>query len=847
VLYRNGVVVASQPLGVFTPKTAYALCFGFRPAGGANFSGSMDEMSLYSRALSGSEITALYSAASMGKCVPLPTITSQPQSQAATLGNDASFSVAATTAGLLGYQWRFNGTNQPGATNRVYTILNVQATNAGVFSVLVSNLSGGLSSSNATLTVTSPVCVSSPSNMVALWQGEADTTDSVGVNDGSPQGAISFANGKVGQALTFDGISGHVKVPASASLDVGAGTGLTVEGWIQPFQTQSVLPLVEWRSPSGVIGLHFWINQPVPTGGGSGSLFANLIDSSGAFHVLASTSNLLSTTTFNHVALTYDKPNGVAVLYLNGSVVASANIGSFILRTSSDLYLGARITTNTQFYFVGKMDEMAVYNRPLVGAEIVNLYNSSTLGRCSTQPTITVQPTNQSVPPGTNVTFSASVAGSRPLDYHWQYNGSMTVGTNAALTLTNVQPSKSGNYSLFVSNPYGSTNSSGAILKVNVVLVSGNAQPLTNSQYSLSNSVTIQMQNAYSNGFIFYTLDGSTPTIFSAMYSAPFVVSTNCVIRTLGFSPDFFESALADPITLFFLPLYSITATTAGGGTISLNPTNGFYVSNTIVTLQANPSPGWTFLQWLDDASGTNSSTPLLVTRNMFVRAIFGTTLNTTAAPAGSGLLVLNPSAGLYPYGTVVSISALPQPANFFAFWGNAANGGANPLLFPVTNANPIVSSLFTGLGANQASLAVVPVGRGSVSVSPPGNAYSLGQMVNVTASPQSGQSFLGWSGDATGPQNPLSVSMTQSKIIYGNFTRNGTLAFRPLNVRNLGEGFELILTGEFGAVYRLDVSTNLADWTPLVTMTNTFGVLQYIDMGAASNSTSFYRAVVVP
>ena len=48
------------------------------------------------------------------------------------------------------------------------------------------------------------------------------------------------------------------------------------------------------------------------------------------------------TNVFQHVALTYDKTTGVAVLYRNGVVVATANLGVFTPQTSFDLYLGKR-------------------------------------------------------------------------------------------------------------------------------------------------------------------------------------------------------------------------------------------------------------------------------------------------------------------------------------------------------------------------------------------------------------------------------------------------------------------------------------------------------------------------
>src|SRR5207247_2272449 len=139
-----------------------------------------------------------------------------------------------------------------------------------------------------------------------------------------------------------------------------------------------------------------------------------------------------------------------------------------------------------------------------------------------------------------------------------------------------------------------------------------------------------------------------------------------------------------------------------------------------VVTLTATPAGGWVFLQWLGDTAGTNPTNSVVMTRNKSVQALFGTTLSTTAA--GGGSVVLNPPGGLYPYGTTIQVSAIPQPGKFFGIWGNAASGNVNPLSFVLTNANPTVSSLFASLNSGQVALAVVPVGHGQVLLSPRSN-----------------------------------------------------------------------------------------------------------------------------
>jgi hypothetical protein len=85
------------------------------------------------------------------------TIAMPPADVSVTIGETATFSVTATGAAPLFYQWRRGGTEIPGATNAVYaTPATVQADDGTVFSVTVSNTLGTVTSEGAVLTVRDP-------------------------------------------------------------------------------------------------------------------------------------------------------------------------------------------------------------------------------------------------------------------------------------------------------------------------------------------------------------------------------------------------------------------------------------------------------------------------------------------------------------------------------------------------------------------------------------------------------------------------------------------------------------------------------------------------------------------
>jgi hypothetical protein len=79
----------------------------------------------------------------------IPIITTQPVSQSVNIGSDAVFSVTATSDSPLNYQWYFNDNPIAGATGATLTLGNVQESDAGSYSVMVTDGDGNGGMSNA--------------------------------------------------------------------------------------------------------------------------------------------------------------------------------------------------------------------------------------------------------------------------------------------------------------------------------------------------------------------------------------------------------------------------------------------------------------------------------------------------------------------------------------------------------------------------------------------------------------------------------------------------------------------------------------------------------------------------
>jgi hypothetical protein len=156
-----------------------------------------------------------------------PAISSQPGSTTVTAGQTATFSVAATGSAPLAYQWRRGTSAITGASASSYTTGATTSTdNGAVFSVVVSNSKGNVTSNNATLTVstaaTGPTISSSPSNQTVASGQTA--TFSVTASGTAP---MTYQWQKNGAAIG-GATSSSYTTPAASSADSGAQFRATV-------------------------------------------------------------------------------------------------------------------------------------------------------------------------------------------------------------------------------------------------------------------------------------------------------------------------------------------------------------------------------------------------------------------------------------------------------------------------------------------------------------------------------------------------------------------------------------------------------------------------------------------
>ena len=453
-------------------------------------------------------------------------------------------------------------------------------------------------------------------------------------------------------------------------------------------------------------------------------------------------------------------------------------------------------------------------------------------------PTFSQLPTNVAAVTGGQATLSAAATGRRTIQYQWQGNGqNLTNATNASLSFTNLSPANSGTYTVVASNAFG-TNSASAELLVKDLLVLVNGQPATNAVTNIGQAL-VSLQSRYTNGPIFYTLNGNAPDSSGTPYTGPFFVSSTSTIRAIGYRSDFLATALSDTIPLTVIPTYTFTLDSSGGGMVDVNPPGFAFTNGTILTLTATPASGWTFMGWVGELSGTSPTNTIVITHNTTANVLFGTTLDTSSV--GNGTITVSPNFPLYPYSSEVTLEAVPTAGSYFAAWGGALSGNQIPQYLNIYSPTQTVSALFATLPAGTVTLTVLANG-GFVYPAVATNLYPVGGTNELFAYPYSGQQFLGWSGDASGTNNPLAVVMTKSKVITANFSETATLYAAP-NANTL----DLSLYSVPGTVYQIDTSSNLTDWIPFLIVTNFYNPLNFSDSVRTNVPARFYRATSLP
>jgi len=209
----------------------------------------------------------------------------------------------------------------------------------------------------------------------------------------------------------------------------------------------------------------------------------------------------------------------------------------------------------------------------------------------------------------------------------------------------------------------------------------------------------------------------------------------------------------------------SITAT---NGSVTKLPDANSYDSGTVVTLTAVPNAGYQFTGWSGGLTGTTNPSSVTMNAAKSVTANFALKTFALSISATNGSVTKLPNANSYDSGTVVTLTAVPDAGYQFTGWSGALTGTTNPASVTIN----AVKSVTANFALKTFALSITAT-NGSVSKSPNANSYDSGTVVMLTAVPNTGYQFNGWTGGLTGTINPASVTMNAAKSVTANFVLN--------------------------------------------------------------------------
>ncbi len=439
-----------------------------------------------------------------------PVIVQQPGSSSYTWfqGGGGTISVQAVGATPLTAAWCTNGVAVAGDTSTNLTFRNVQPDQSGVYTLVLSNSFGSVTSSPVTITVI-PAYTPFPRDVLnfkplGYWRLD-ETSGSVAhdffhANNGTYN---SVSLGKAGYDATFSPQTD----PSEHAAQFGPGA-----------QSYVSLPTVDVSVPNGSNGefaIAAWVNASASIStdagiftkgygggdeefdldcGGGGHAFRFFVRDVKTGNAFAASSSRTPDAKWHYLVGVCDQAKSNIILYIDGASSATGTItaGTGIHTGTVPASIGSREGGSGQSYnfqFIGTIGDVAIFTNALTAAQVLGLYNALKSG-----PAILQQPAAWEGMIDGSATNDVVAAGAS-LSYQWYGPGGLISGANASdLTVTNLQPVAAGDYYVVVSNPYGTAQSSAAYLTVNSNVLSGGV--------TIQNAAGGQLQLSWASGVL---------------------------------------------------------------------------------------------------------------------------------------------------------------------------------------------------------------------------------------------------------------------------------------------------------------------------------------------------------
>lgn len=385
--FVNGVLVGTAPASV-VPNPIRPLRIGAGQneldPGDYFFPGDVDEVAVYSYAVSANRVAYHYGLGKYGTNTP-PFIVQQPGSPTVPVGSTVNLTVSAAGSPVLAYQWNHGGSPLPGAVQPTLTLTNVPFAAAGTYSVQVRNGAGVTNSTSATLVVMPPPTFANLTNDLVLHlRFDSDYLDTSGrTNDAyAPAGSPTFLPGKIGQGvhvattpnnnyLQVNDLAGDLTFDETASFSVafwlkytggfndvpiiGNAVNSTWQlGWV--FTESTTAGTIEWSLVS-TANTGTYLRDPVPG------------------------CPIINNDAWHNVLGVVDRAANATSVYVDGLLAGSWSLaGLGTLATGQTLTIG-QDPTGGYGTATFDLDDLGIWRRTLSSYEAASLYAAGQQGR----------------------------------------------------------------------------------------------------------------------------------------------------------------------------------------------------------------------------------------------------------------------------------------------------------------------------------------------------------------------------------------------------------------------------------------------------------------------------------
>ncbi len=413
--YVNGAPVGTGAVSGAAPSGSQSpMNFGCNPVSytnntagdplGEQLNGRLDEIAIYGYNLSQDQVTNHFNARYAALTPPVAaTPIASPGTNYVSTTNTTIQEFAGGQA--LAYQWYHGATAVSGATDATLALPNLQLSDAGSYSVVVTNPAGMSTSSAVSLTVlpipTSPTDLSLTNGLVLHLQFENNTLDTSGHNNnGTNVGSTSFVpDGEIGtNALHYSSDAGsssfnYVTLGVRPDLKFSSNVNFTVSYWIRQTPVNTVtmytnLPFfTDAIGSTGNGGYAFAPYATASTWGGWSWTFGSTSSTGGP-----TDANLINDGTWHHLVHVGDRLTSMST-YLDGALVESKAI-SFIGDTdnANATTIGQDPTGAYPVTAEADIDDVGVWRRTLTPLEVTGVFLAGVSNHVTFAPPITSVP-----------------------------------------------------------------------------------------------------------------------------------------------------------------------------------------------------------------------------------------------------------------------------------------------------------------------------------------------------------------------------------------------------------------------------------------------------------------------